>query len=160
MSFMTYKEVRPWAKAIAKAVESRVMPPWHASDATHGQFANERTLTDDEIAAIVAWADSGAAPGNPADAPEAASATHRDDLSQGEMPVLGLGEPRLGLAATPDGQFRKGLVQREPREVDAPLRHHGQAVLHVEGIEGVGPVVKPPLDAIMTKLDAWAKQPA
>jgi chromosome segregation ATPase len=30
----------------------------------------------------------------------------------------------------------------------------------VEGIEGVGPVVKPTLDGIMTKLDAWAEQPA
>jgi hypothetical protein len=33
-------------------------------------------------------------------------------------------------------------------------------VTKVEAIEGVGPVVKPTLDAIMTKLDAWAKQPA
>ncbi len=30
----------------------------------------------------------------------------------------------------------------------------------VEGIEGVGEVVKPTLDGIMTKLDAWAEQPA
>jgi hypothetical protein len=30
----------------------------------------------------------------------------------------------------------------------------------VEAIDGVGPVVKPTLDAIMTKLGAWAKQPA
>jgi ABC-type transporter Mla subunit MlaD len=33
-------------------------------------------------------------------------------------------------------------------------------VTKVEGIEGVGPVVKPTLDANMAKLDAWAKQPA
>jgi len=32
-------------------------------------------------------------------------------------------------------------------------------VTRVEGMEDVGPVVKPTLDAIMTKLDAWAKQP-
>ncbi len=32
-------------------------------------------------------------------------------------------------------------------------------VTKVEGMEDVGPVVKPTLDAIMTKLDAWAKQP-
>lgn len=30
----------------------------------------------------------------------------------------------------------------------------------VEGIEGVGEVVKPTLDGIMAKLDAWAQQPA
>jgi len=33
-------------------------------------------------------------------------------------------------------------------------------VTKVEGMDEVGPVVKPTLDAIMTKLDAWAKQPA
>jgi cytoskeletal protein RodZ len=30
----------------------------------------------------------------------------------------------------------------------------------VEGMEGVGEVVKPTLDSIMAKLDGWAKQPA
>jgi predicted negative regulator of RcsB-dependent stress response len=35
-----------------------------------------------------------------------------------------------------------------------------ELVAKVEGIDGVGPVVKPTLDAIMAKLDAWAKQPA
>jgi hypothetical protein len=30
----------------------------------------------------------------------------------------------------------------------------------VEGIEGAGEVVKPTLDGIMAKLDAWTKQPA
>ena len=29
MSLITYKEVRPWAKAIREKVASRVMPPWH-----------------------------------------------------------------------------------------------------------------------------------
>ncbi|MEM7024440.1 MAG: hypothetical protein AAF637_17955 [Pseudomonadota bacterium] len=32
-------------------------------------------------------------------------------------------------------------------------------VTKVEGMEGVGPVVKPTLDAIMSKLDSWAQQP-
>ena len=53
MSLMNYNEVRPWAKAIAKVVASREMPPWDATDATHGQFINERYLTDDQIATIV-----------------------------------------------------------------------------------------------------------
>ena len=30
MSFMNYKEVRPWAKAIRKVVADRTMPPFHA----------------------------------------------------------------------------------------------------------------------------------
>src|SRR5208337_944000 len=30
MSFLTYKETRPWAKAMKAAVASRKMPPWFA----------------------------------------------------------------------------------------------------------------------------------
>jgi hypothetical protein len=68
MSLLNFDEVRPWAKSIAKAVETKTMPPWDASEAFHGVFANERTLTGEEIATLVAWAKSGA-PGDPATAP-------------------------------------------------------------------------------------------
>ena len=70
MAFMSYQEVRPWAKAISKQTAQRTMPPWHASAIHHGQFANERTLTDAEIATLARWASTGAVPGNKADAPE------------------------------------------------------------------------------------------
>jgi len=70
MSLMNYNEVRPWAKAIAKVVASREMPPWDATDATHGQFINERYLTDDQIATIVKWVKTGAARGSKKDLPE------------------------------------------------------------------------------------------
>ncbi len=66
----SYDEARPWAKAIAKAVESRKMPPWFATDQFHGVFKNERGLTADEIATITKWVEQGAARGNPQDAPE------------------------------------------------------------------------------------------
>jgi mono/diheme cytochrome c family protein len=68
MSFLTYKETRPWAKAIKAAVATRKMPPWPA-DPLYGQFANERRLTEDQLNTLVAWADTGAAEGNAADAP-------------------------------------------------------------------------------------------
>lgn len=69
MPLVTYDDTRPWAKAIAKAVESREMPPWDASPKYHGVFLNERTLTDAEIATIVQWAKNGAPEGSAADAP-------------------------------------------------------------------------------------------
>jgi hypothetical protein len=69
MSFMSYQETRPWAKAIAKVVETREMPPWKATPATHGVFKNERVLTEDQIAIIEKWAKTGAQRGNPEDAP-------------------------------------------------------------------------------------------
>ena len=42
MSFLSYNETRPWAKAIKAAVISRQMPPWFA-DPAYGHFANDRT---------------------------------------------------------------------------------------------------------------------
>ena len=48
MSFMTYKDTRPYARAIEKAVVGRTMPPWFA-DPTVGHFKNTKLLTDAEI---------------------------------------------------------------------------------------------------------------
>jgi hypothetical protein len=69
MSFMNYKEVRPWAKAIAKQVAARTMPPWHASDQHDGVFKNQRTLSDADIHTLVRWVETGATRGAPSDAP-------------------------------------------------------------------------------------------
>lgn len=70
MSLMTYSEARPWAKAIAKQVSAGTMPPWHAGPEHAGQFENERTLIETEIATIIRWVETGAARGNPKDAPK------------------------------------------------------------------------------------------
>jgi mono/diheme cytochrome c family protein len=70
MAFTSYKETRPWAKAIKAAVLTRKMPPWLA-DPAHGKFANDRRLSEEEIATITAWADNGAPEGNAKDLPPA-----------------------------------------------------------------------------------------
>ena len=72
MSLLSYKEARPWARSIREKVLNREMPPWHA-DPSHGEFANDRSLTKKEIDAIAAWVDTGAKEGNPADLPTAPS---------------------------------------------------------------------------------------
>ncbi len=68
MAFGSYKEVRPYAKAIKSAVVLKKMPPWYA-DSHYGKFSNERSLNENEIKTLVAWADGGAVEGNPKDAP-------------------------------------------------------------------------------------------
>src|SRR4249920_235527 len=68
MSFLTYAETKPWAKAIKAAVLTRQMPPWFA-DPAYGHFANDRTLSDATIKTLVAWADGGSLEGNAKDAP-------------------------------------------------------------------------------------------
>jgi hypothetical protein len=59
MSLLTYKDARPWAKAIKTAVSLRKMPPWFA-DPAHGKFANDRSLSEQEKQVLTAWADGGA----------------------------------------------------------------------------------------------------
>jgi hypothetical protein len=69
MSLRNYKEVRPWAKSIKQQVVTKTMPPWHADPAVN-HFANDRSLTEAEIAIIAKWADAGAPEGNPRDLPK------------------------------------------------------------------------------------------
>ncbi|MGI8744217.1 MAG: thiol-disulfide isomerase [Bryobacteraceae bacterium] len=72
MSFLTYQQTRPWAKAIKAAVVSKKMPPWFA-DPHYGKFANDRTLSPAEIETLTAWVDTGAKEGNSKDAPKPVS---------------------------------------------------------------------------------------
>ena len=68
MSFLTYSDVRPWAKAIREAVLTRKMPPWFA-DPHYGKFVNDRSLTKEEIDTLVSWVDGGSREGDAKDAP-------------------------------------------------------------------------------------------
>jgi hypothetical protein len=56
MSFLTYENVRPWAKAMKAAVVTKKMPPWFA-DPQFGHFLNDRSLKQSEIDVISQWAD-------------------------------------------------------------------------------------------------------
>jgi hypothetical protein len=66
-SMRTYQETRPWARAMKAAVSTRRMPPWLA-DPTYGHFNNDRSLSQTDIEAIVAWVDGGAREGDAKDA--------------------------------------------------------------------------------------------
>src|ERR1700675_833206 len=63
MAFMTYEQVRPYAKAIKSDVLLKKMPPWPA-DPHYSKFENDRSLTPEEIQTISAWVDSGAKEGD------------------------------------------------------------------------------------------------
>ncbi len=68
MSFMTYAEVRPWAKAIKQSVATKRMPPWFA-DPHHGTWANDRSMPQAEIERLISWVDHGAPEGKPQENP-------------------------------------------------------------------------------------------
>jgi hypothetical protein len=70
MSLLTYEDARPWARSVKQKVSQRLMPPWMI-DRNVGirKFKDDPSLTDEEIATIVAWVDAGAPQGRPADMP-------------------------------------------------------------------------------------------
>jgi hypothetical protein len=67
-SVLSYDEIKDWAPLIADAVGQRRMPPW-LPEPGFGTFANERRLSDDQIAVIRNWVEQGAIEGDPADLP-------------------------------------------------------------------------------------------
>jgi hypothetical protein len=72
MNLQTYAEVRPWARSIKERVATRQMPPWHL-DKTIGiqHYANDRSLSEKQIATIVKWVTEGAPFGDKKDLPAA-----------------------------------------------------------------------------------------
>ena len=63
MSLTSYKEVRPWARAVKDKVLRGEMPPWRA-DGRYGTFRNDRRLAPEQIKTLAAWVDAGAPEGD------------------------------------------------------------------------------------------------
>ena len=92
MSFLTYEEVHPWAALIQYRTELRdkfgVMPPWFIErDIGIQHYANDESLSEEEIATIATWVSIGTPEGDPANRPE--PLTFPDQLS------WDIGEPDL-----------------------------------------------------------------
>src|SRR5262247_3735393 len=69
MSLLTYRDARPYARAISTRVQNGTMPPWHADDPTHTKFANDRSLSAADKDVLMKWASGGAPEGDPKDLP-------------------------------------------------------------------------------------------
>ena len=63
LALLSYRDVRPWARAIREAVLTKKMPPWFA-DSRHGEFRNDPRLTQAEIRTLVTWVDGGSPEGD------------------------------------------------------------------------------------------------
>ncbi|HWD98950.1 MAG TPA: cytochrome c, partial [Bryobacteraceae bacterium] len=99
MSFTSYVEVRPWARAIRQAVISGSMPPWHAAAGSAHAFRNDRSLSREEISAITRWVDSGCPEGNTAGEKFVPVAEHGWRLGKPDLvlQVPGLHVPKTGV---------------------------------------------------------------
>jgi hypothetical protein len=111
MSLLTYKDVRPWAKAIAARTAAREMPPFFI-DKTVGiqRFKDDPSLSDAEIATIAAWVANGAPEGNQADLPPARQFPSGDQWQIGQPEVVVSSPVFRVKASQSDEQLDLGLV--------------------------------------------------
>jgi hypothetical protein len=142
MSFMTYADARPWAKAMKAAVLDRKMPPWFA-DPSYGHFKNDRRLSDAELRAISDWADSGAAEGDAKDKP--APVTFEDGWNV--KPDMVIEMPKdFNVPATGTVAYQNILVKvnfpedvwvvaAEMRAGNRQVLHHGRVLVRRPGME-------------------------
>ncbi len=87
MALLTYQDARPWARAIEQKVTSREMPPWHI-DRSIGEYLEDPSLSDREVALIGAWVDNGAPEGRAADAPPARVFPPHTEWTYGEPDLI------------------------------------------------------------------------
>ena len=93
MSFVTYEETRPWARALKARTGLRgkpdTMPPWYIEkDIGIQDYKGDVSLSDEEIATIARWTDTGAPRGNPADMPPPLQFTGADEWEIGEPDLI------------------------------------------------------------------------
>lgn len=147
MSLLSYREARPWARGMARAVENRDMPPWSA-ESEHVVFRNDLSLSTEQIATITGWAAGGAPEGDPADMPP--TPTFADGWTLGE-PDHVLTLDRVDVPAEGPDLFPKqriALDLEEERWVraieflpgDRRATHHFQATYTTPRRESRGPI--------------------
>ena len=106
-----YDMVRGFAPMIREVVRTKRMPPWHA-DPVHGVFANDRSLSTDEVRKLVHWVEAGAPRG---DGPDPLATL------DAEWPDWGLGEPDLIVDIPAFDVPATGVVEYQYQRVVNPL---------------------------------------
>ena len=138
MSLLTYEDARPWARSIKAKVSQREMPPWFIERNVGIQkFKDDPSLTDQQIATITKWVDSGAAKGNAADMPTPPSFQNAYEWAMGK-PDLVVSTPEIITvpAVAPDWWTNQTLDPKltEDRYIQAveskPLLPKSEKVIH------------------------------
>ena len=134
MSLLTFKDARPWARAIKTAVLTQQMPPWQVEAQYDHKFSNAARLTQAERDILTAWADGGGVEGDPKDKPAPATFTDGWNLKPDlivEMPT------EFALQATGTIEYQYMLVEAnftedvwvkaaEMRPGNSKVVHHGE----------------------------------
>ena len=106
-SLLSYHDVKIRARQIANVTMSRYMPPW-LPEPGYGDFANQRRLSDSQIAIIQRWANHGAPEGDPKFLPPAPRFTEGWQLGPPDL-ILKLPQP-YALPAAGTDVFRNFVI--------------------------------------------------
>ncbi len=106
-----YNMVRGFSLMMREVVRTQRMPPWHA-DPHYGEFANDRSLTQDEIKTLVHWIEAGAPRG---EGPDPLIETDH------AYPMWALGEPDVIIEIPAEEIPATGVVDYKYKMVDNPL---------------------------------------
>lgn len=88
---MTYADVKANRTMIKRQVKNKLMPPWFANP-EHGEFSNDRSLSDEDREALLGWIDNGCPEGDAKDAPLPKKFTEGWKIGEPES-VLQIAEP-------------------------------------------------------------------
>ena len=107
MPLVNYDETRRYAREIKAKVTRRIMPPWFA-DPCCGHFANDPSLTPQQIATLVAWTDAGA-PGETPRTRRRRAVGRQDGSSRSRMIVVTMPKP-VEIPANGDVEYTYEIV--------------------------------------------------
>lgn len=122
-SLATYKDARPWAKAIGEEVLERRMPPWGAVKG-FGDFRNDRGLTAEQLELIVDWEEGGAPEGEDKNLPAQSKIGQfpiEADASHAAREIAVSGDFTMHSAFTLDGLFPKTVPDGASFQMTAEL---------------------------------------
>ena len=167
-SVLSYEEAKQWAPLIAHRVTEGSMPPWGPDIQHKGQFKNERYLSSEDKATILAWAKGGAPMGDPSVQPASLDLELRGepvtapDGSTWWMGVPDLtarfAEPVVVCEEVTDWQPGIRMVVEgkldEPKWVKATEMQVGSNMMHHGGGTHLGTAV--PGRAFQSYPDGWA----
>ena len=172
------------AQAVGEAAEEATEAVEGATDEA-ADTADEAAQSTEQAADEAADSAEQAAESTEQSAQEATAALTTDGVNLGEeigtsvsdtvSALEGVTDKASAEAALPDLEAAEskldelsGRIEQLPQQgkaalaslLDDSLPELQDLVNKVEGMEGVGEVLKPTLDAIMTKLEAWGQEPA
>lgn len=153
-SLITFEDVSAKGKFIKKVIASRYMPPWRANG-HYVDFANNRSLSEDEIKTITTWVDAGMPKGKrKQDSEKKLLEKVKEGTTLGRSPDLTL-KMKYGYRLKPDRQerfmvFKIPFELPEEANVEAvEFTTNNKAIIHHVNF-AIHPVPDPAIDIYST----------